>query len=886
MKTGENPKNESRYDEDLDDLAEWMKEGKDISRPPSAIENESSFNQSNSERQHSNPQSLQTISMSHISASCANESSANISESDNIQQRYRQSALGRFIGKMPWMKKLECQLADLDRLLLTQPDSFDLAITWAYEMRYIAWALIILAILVCSFFIMLYSMQWGKDISEEWLSTFFLSFLQSVTVVDPFKALFLSVLIAIVIKKSNVASVDELDLIRVSDVNREYGIKEKSNPPREHLTNEQTLSKKELQKATLRRKVHVMIRNVLTELFVHLIFIALVISLCYTNRTSNDHHMHSTIYSNLIDPPNEGFRYINSTSQYFDWLENVATPWLFPEVNYRGESIISEDRQYTALHDLYRLGAPRLRQLRMSSGKCDSKFIMENVDLLDCIDKYDMLQEDRTEYCLGWTDTPCPLIDMLRVTAGAWHFNDPFDIWGLPVAGDYGIYGGGGYIANLDINSMIAKAVLKEVKENFWIDRHTRAVFLEFTLFNPNINHFSFVTLLTEFPETGGVVTFAHVYPFRVYKPTGFLGAYITLCEIASLLFAAIGLVYIIFVLCRQKCQAFKDFWFLVDFVAVVMALTTIGLFYTRLESTKQAMQVMKEDSTKFVNFQQVVVWDTAFLVCLAFLVAISCFRLLKLAGYSKRTMRVYVVLKLATKDMPSFFTYIIFLLISFATTGVLLFGTHAHQYRDFYHSLATTFTAICGYAKFKETNLPEADKRLSNIYITIFGSVVLITLTNLLLAILLELLTVSAQKDSEAVKSENAKVFAVLWASILKKLGFKRDPSEVLDPDMTDDNVDSSDKELSLEEKIIAVWTRLDLHVTKLGSEYIIKEPKAILKPSDPVKSRVPKMSKMSQLILSSKKFKSSTQQSKSNEEKRKTIKQTSQPSKTPRKY
>jgi hypothetical protein len=38
-----------------------------------------------------------------------------------------------------------------------------------------------------AFFTILYSMEWGKQKAEEWLSTFVLSFFQSVIVVQPIK---------------------------------------------------------------------------------------------------------------------------------------------------------------------------------------------------------------------------------------------------------------------------------------------------------------------------------------------------------------------------------------------------------------------------------------------------------------------------------------------------------------------------------------------------------------------------------------------------------------------------------------------------------------------------------------------------------------------------
>jgi polycystin 1L2 len=55
------------------------------------------------------------------------------------------------------------------------------------KLIYVAYLLIAVSILVSGFFVVLYSMEWGKSKSEEWLKTFFLSFLESMFVVDPIK---------------------------------------------------------------------------------------------------------------------------------------------------------------------------------------------------------------------------------------------------------------------------------------------------------------------------------------------------------------------------------------------------------------------------------------------------------------------------------------------------------------------------------------------------------------------------------------------------------------------------------------------------------------------------------------------------------------------------
>ena len=67
-------------------------------------------------------------------------------------------------------------------------------------LSFMAWSVIGLSVVSSSFFLILYSMEWGKEKSEEWLSSFFLSFLESVIVVDPVKVFLLTILSLFVMK--------------------------------------------------------------------------------------------------------------------------------------------------------------------------------------------------------------------------------------------------------------------------------------------------------------------------------------------------------------------------------------------------------------------------------------------------------------------------------------------------------------------------------------------------------------------------------------------------------------------------------------------------------------------------------------------------------------
>lgn len=67
-------------------------------------------------------------------------------------------------------------------------------------------------------------------------------------------------------------------------------------------------------------------------------------------------------------------------------------------------------------------------------------------------------------------------------------------------------YGGGGYVQALDPDYETAREQLSILKENLWLDRGTRVVFLDLTVYNGNINLFCQIKLTVEFPASGGTV--------------------------------------------------------------------------------------------------------------------------------------------------------------------------------------------------------------------------------------------------------------------------------------------------------------------------------------------------------------------------------------------
>ena len=67
-------------------------------------------------------------------------------------------------------------------------------------------------------------------------------------------------------------------------------------------------------------------------------------------------------------------------------------------------------------------------------------------------------------------------------------------------------YSNGGAVQNLFSLKNETSELIHELKESLWISRATRAVILDFAVYNANVNLFCVVKLIFEFPAVGGVI--------------------------------------------------------------------------------------------------------------------------------------------------------------------------------------------------------------------------------------------------------------------------------------------------------------------------------------------------------------------------------------------
>ncbi|KAK3599275.1 hypothetical protein CHS0354_028630 [Potamilus streckersoni] len=495
-----------------------------------------------------------------------------------------------------------------------------------------------------------------------------------------------------------------------------------------------TVTPEALENARRIKKRDEMIRNKMIHIAFNLLFLWMTYSLCYTNSDSRSINLYRDISQRFLTPYQAiQFEQIRTASDFMDWLEQTAVPTLFPEKAINGMNLHWSEKEFMEGYTSYRLGPPRLRQVRCREAE-NCLFVTGKRQ--SCYSSYDINEEEDADYCIGWKSPPCQITETFyNFSAEAWRYMPSSAIDGIAINGLYNFYGGGGYVASLDVNREVSFSIINEIRQTDWIDRQTRAVFFEFTLYCANLNIFSYNMFLVEFLETGGAITFYDIVPLRLDVHVGVQGIYTLVCELVYIVvLAALG-IYVTRRFYKLKKKALNEPDTVLDLIWVIVSIIALIMYLNRMAMINEAIAKFNSDKRRFVNFYNIAVGNKLFQVCISILVFIATIRLLYIMGYNKRVHGIIMVFEKCGHELFWFGVFFFYLLLIYAMFGYLLFGSRLESYMNIFRTLGTLFISMIGKSRF--TEIDATDPIMAKIYFMLMIVFLVYVILTIFLAIL-----------------------------------------------------------------------------------------------------------------------------------------------------
>ncbi|XP_025102839.1 polycystic kidney disease protein 1-like 2 isoform X2 [Pomacea canaliculata] len=569
-----------------------------------------------------------------------------------------------------------------------------------YYCRYVTWLLLLTTAAMCAFFLVMYSMQWGKTTSAEWLTSFVASFFESIFVLDPIKVLILALLLAFCAQNPymNTPNKEHVDLHHVHEEVKMFGVEAPGLP----AIPPDPVPQKVLLKARRRREQEQTSQRVFFELLLYTFFVFCIFCLSYANRDENSNRMYQHLSGSYFDkkrdkyaPKDKPYLFVDvkGFNDVIKWLNVTAKPTLFPRED--AQFLQMDERVFTSDPNTFRIGPLRVRQLRMPIMQ---RSVSERMGSRDYVPPYKWEEEERGRFCVGWKSLTCSYDDLeTRLSRAAWTYQTLSDVSVLPVWGEYSTYSSGGYIMDFSVNWDVMTDTLQELQDGAWLDNQTRAVFVEFSLYNPDSNLLAYMRLVAEFPETGDTLVWKDIKILRIYQHLQPAGAYVFIGEIIALIAVFILTIVIIVRMKKQKLSFFRNFWQVLDACTVTCSYFAMTFYALKSLKVDASMAAWRENRKVYVDFYQAAFWDALYGYMLAAAVFITTLRLLRVLGYNKRLTAIGTVLSMSGRDLLGFSVVFLVVFVAYMSAGYLMFLTSQRDFRSPWNCALALYQILLG---------------------------------------------------------------------------------------------------------------------------------------------------------------------------------------------
>jgi hypothetical protein len=481
-------------------------------------------------------------------------------------------------------------------------------------------------------------------------------------------------------------------------------------------------------------------RTTLRELGIYLLYIVITCILGFSMVSSVTYRYTSALKAVLeesrirpLTNDYEEFVDISTADDVWDWMENPMHNTLFPTTHYNGQPLTDYERGFV-LEDSKLLGLPRIRMLKVVNGSCDVPEDFRN-DIYGCFGKYQPDQEDKNRQFL--TSIYANATDILYSNETAWTYSDQAELDGTPYDGIVSTYSGGGNYQLLSRDSGTAKEIIQELKAGRWVTEGTRVMFVDFTVYNANINLFCVVKYVFEFPAAGGVIATTKFMTMRLIRYVDDYDYFVLSCEIIFCLFI---LYYTVEEVLEIRHMGFYKYatnsiWSVLDILILVFSYVAVLFNLYRYTTVANKLPGLIANEDDYANFDNLAYWQEQYNLLIALTLFLSWIKIFKYLSFNRTMTQMSQTLSQCAHDILGYTVMFFIVFFSYAQLGYLVFGSNTFGFHTFEDSVFTLFRIILG--DFDFYALKQSHRVFGPIYFITYVFFVFFILINVFLAII-----------------------------------------------------------------------------------------------------------------------------------------------------
>ncbi|XP_034302777.2 uncharacterized protein [Magallana gigas] len=593
---------------------------------------------------------------------------------------------------------------------------------------FIAYFLIVAAIVGGGFFTFLYSLQFGYGKTNDWLLSFVFGTAEGAFMMDPLKVLFVATLFGICCKKStNVLSeCAEENHLKTAYVSDYIKRREIAYYPCPNTAVDQEKINKQRKEVQLDSKLKKISKSwVLTFLYIFLLAI-----ICAHNTVTEAFRQNSYLKSSIKDS-----FLANTTDDIYLWMQRYMLTQIWPKWYSNLALRTAYEQRFNNDEYSYRISKSTLRQVR--SHNCSPLEEMKS-SVSKCTSDYSIETEDKTNYCKGWLpfqteNTTC--YDEYDPIDNSFIYQSAEVTNTLTYIGEFAMYGGGGYTIDLGPKQSLVEQYIENLKNLSWIDGKTRAVFFETNTFNANTRLFSHLKIVFEISEYGSIYMTTRVKSLNLYPYVTSMDYIILGCQLIFVFIIIMRIVFFAVYIFKKRSACFRTFSSWIIALDLFLSLIAVIFYILRIDTTIKAINDIIESRGSYVSLEHVELYDMVYRTALGLVFFFGILRLLQPLTINYHFFILQKSLAKARYDIFMSMILIIFALVSFGSYLFLSLGRYSENFKDLYSSIISLLRMLLAMISFRLN--PNLDSVESRIVTGLFFFSISIIGVNLFIAIL-----------------------------------------------------------------------------------------------------------------------------------------------------
>ncbi|CAF3950096.1 unnamed protein product, partial [Rotaria magnacalcarata] len=605
---------------------------------------------------------------------------------------------------------------------------------------FIAYALSFFVVAISGFFILARGIEFGDVKTRKWLTSSVTGFFSSILLTQPVKVLLMAIFFTFFLRRDDDSIIDddEDDLFLEGDEQYLHAFDDQSLLTFRTKSGHIPLAAGELAEARNKRLNELKMWEIILELFAYTSFLWILYVVTYSNREPNAYLLKQHLARDFLDLGNatNSYTQIYSVGQYWDWLSTAFVPHIRASNWYNGD-LPTNLSGYIDDKTNRILGWATMRQLRVKSDSCKIVSSFENI-FQSCKAAYNYFTEDKRSFNPGWTS----IYNASSIYKGSYQtsirkaflYNKSESLDTYAYAGEHGTYSGGGYVYEFRGKMSDMLGNLSLLRELSWIDMQTRAVIIQISLYNPNVNLFIFVTIIAEFLAGGDVFPSARIEPLSLLN---------YLQDSFKFICGAIYMIFIIYYMQREirsiiirRAHYFRDFWSYPEIGIIVCSWAGLAIYIWRTREGDRISTLFKEtNGYAYVNLQLASYVNDILTFLLGFCCFFGTLKFLRLLRFSQRMSMLSSTLMYAAKDLFAFTCMFSIIYLGYLALFFLLFYSKIWACSDPLRTAQMLFEMML--LKFNVSDLCAADMFLGPLCFALFIIFVVFICMNMFISII-----------------------------------------------------------------------------------------------------------------------------------------------------